>query len=129
MPKHFTAFGNRELISQALANLIDNGLKYGGKSVVVHIARTESDVELSVADSGVGIPAHDRERALDRFVRLDASRSRPGFGLGLSLCNAVAHLHHGTLRLEDNNPGLKVVLRWSTPGAVTRPAILLPGAE
>lgn len=129
VPTNCPAFGNRELISQALANLIDNGLKYGGKTVVVGIVKSETDVELSVADSGVGIPAQDRERALGRFVRLDASRSRPGFGLGLSLCNAVAHLHHGSLRLEDNNPGLKVVLRWPSPGAVARPAILLPAAE
>ncbi len=129
VPVNCPAFGNRELISQALANLIDNGLKYGGKTVVVGIVKSETDVELSVADSGVGIPAQDRERALDRFVRLDASRSRPGFGLGLSLCNAVAHLHHGSLRLEDNNPGLKVVLRWPSLGAVSRPAILLPAAE
>jgi signal transduction histidine kinase len=66
--------------------------------------------EIIVTDRGPGVPASDRERVLDRFVRLEASRSEPGSGLGLSLVAAVARLHGGTLRLEDNHPGLKVVL-------------------
>ena len=65
--------------------------------------------EIVVTDQGQGIPAADRERVLGRFVRLEASRSEPGSGLGLSLVAAVARLHGGTLRLEDNHPGLKVV--------------------
>ena len=63
---------------------------------------------LNVADRGPGIPEGERERVLDRFVRLEDARSRPGFGLGLSLVNAVVRLHQGTLALKDNAPGLRV---------------------
>jgi signal transduction histidine kinase len=110
--------GNRELIGQALANLIDNALKYGAPvlpgqlgEVAVTVGGDARAVEISVADRGPGIPAADRERVLERFVRLEASRSRPGSGLGLSLAAAVARLHGGQLRVEDNEPGLKVTLR------------------
>lgn len=109
---------NRHLVSQAVANLIDNAIKYGRPqpagperpplAVSVHVLANE--VEIAVADRGPGIDAHDRERALKRFVRLEASRTRPGTGLGLSLVAAVARLHHGTIRLEDNAPGLRAVL-------------------
>jgi signal transduction histidine kinase len=128
--------GNRELISQALANLVDNAIKYAvpklpapalapasgdagpeaaparnPASTVLLTARTEGDhVLLTVADSGPGIPPLDRGRAVQRFVRLEQSRSEPGAGLGLSLAAAVARLHHGELRLEDNAPGLKATL-------------------
>jgi signal transduction histidine kinase len=109
--------GNRELIGQALANLVDNAIKHGepgpqGGSGEVCIAsgREDGHVLITVADHGVGIPAEDRHRVVERFVRLETSRSRPGAGLGLSLASAVAHLHGGELRLEDNTPGLRVVL-------------------
>jgi signal transduction histidine kinase len=108
--------GNRELIGQALANLIDNALKYGqpdgeGEPVVtVSAARAGAEIELSVSDHGPGIPEADRGRVLERFVRLDQSRSKPGFGLGLALAAGVARLHGGQLRLEDNAPGLRVVI-------------------
>ncbi len=109
--------GQRELIGQALANLIDNALKYGapdlpgGQARVEIFARGDEDrVEISVADRGPGIPAEQRSRVLERFVRLEDSRSRPGSGLGLSLAAAVARLHGGELRLEDFSPGLRVVL-------------------
>jgi signal transduction histidine kinase len=109
--------GHRELIGQALANLIDNALKYGasdtpggGGEVVVSVHGDARTVEIAVADRGAGIPAGDRERVLDRFVRLEDSRSRPGSGLGLSLAAAVARLHGGRLRVDDNEPGLRVVL-------------------
>jgi len=109
--------GNRELIGQALANLIDNALKYGapalpgeGGEVTVAVTGDARAVKISVGDRGPGIPAADRERVQDRFVRLEASRSRPGSGLGLSLAAAVARLHGGALRIEDNAPGLKVTL-------------------
>ncbi|MFN3672654.1 MAG: ATP-binding protein [Bosea sp. (in: a-proteobacteria)] len=108
--------GNRELIGQALANLIDNALKYGvpigeaAAEVVVSAQARDRAVELSVADHGPGIPEADRSRVLERFVRLDQSRSKPGFGLGLSLAVAVVRLHGGQLRLEENNPGLRVVM-------------------
>ncbi len=109
--------GQRELIGQALANLIDNALKYGapevpgGEAKVEISARSAGErVEIAVADCGPGVPAEDRARVLERFARLEASRSRPGSGLGLSLAAAVARLHGGELRLEDNAPGLRVVL-------------------
>lgn len=119
--------GNRSLIAQALANLVDNALKYtpaGGK-VRIRAALTEAGVDLSVADSGPGIPAADRPRVTERFVRLEASRNSPGTGLGLSLVAAVAHFHNAELVLEDNAPaGLKAVLRF--PRTAIR---ALPGAS
>ena len=107
--------GSRELIGQALANLVDNALKYGvreGVSATVRVSasRTNGTIEIVVADDGPGIAITDRARVLDRFVRLESARSRPGFGLGLSLVAAVAHLHGGSLRLDDNAPGLKAIL-------------------
>ena len=111
-----TVLGSRELAGQALANLIDNALKYAapgpGLRGVVHVRvqRLGHGVEASVADNGPGIPAADRERVFGRFVRLESSRSRPGSGLGLSLVAAVASLHNGDVRIEDNEPGLRVVL-------------------
>jgi signal transduction histidine kinase len=109
--------GSRELLGQAVANLVDNALKYGATprpglpaSVTVSAARNADHVIVSVADHGPGIPEADRGRVVERFVRLESARSRPGFGLGLSLAAAVARLHGGTLRLEDNAPGLRVVL-------------------
>ena len=109
--------GGRELVGQALANLVDNAIKHGspcenGSQGVVNIAarRMGDKIELTVADRGAGIAAQDRARVLERFVRLEGSRSRPGSGLGLSLASAVARLHHGALRLDDNEPGLRVTL-------------------
>ena len=109
--------GNRELVGQAVANLIDNAIKYGGPStapeggeVAVSARRGEGSIRIRVADRGLGIPAAERGRVLDRFVRLDAARSRPGFGLGLSLVNAVARLHGGRFDLGDNGPGLAAEL-------------------
>src|SRR6201996_1586395 len=123
--------GNRSLIAQALANLVDNAIKYtpaGGK-VRIRAAVTPENVELSVADSGPGIPLADRPRVTERFVRLEASRNSPGTGLGLSLVAAVAHFHNAELTLEDNMPtGLKVVLRFprgairAVPGATLKSA-------
>ena len=108
--------GNRELIGQALANLIDNALKYGADGaqarVSVEAERVGDAVRLIVADHGPGIPEAERARVLGRFVRLEDARSRPGFGLGLSLVNAVVRLHRGTLRLSDNGPGLRVELAF-----------------
>jgi signal transduction histidine kinase len=116
--------GSRELVGQALANLIDNALKYaaegtagggGAREVRVAAERTGDAVRLTVSDRGPGIPASERGRVLERFVRLESARTRPGFGLGLSLVNAVAHLHQGTLTLEDNAPGLRAVLSLPAP--------------
>ncbi|TQI76309.1 signal transduction histidine kinase [Bosea sp. AK1] len=129
--------GNRELIGQALNNLIDNALKYGapeqgGDGTVAVSARAIGDqVELSVADHGSGIPEADRGRVFDRFVRLDTSRSKPGFGLGLSLVAGVVRLHGGSLTLEDNAPGLRVVilLPVGSPKPVDTPALAEPAAS
>jgi signal transduction histidine kinase len=107
--------GNRSLIAQALANLVDNAIKYtpaGGK-VRIRTLVTPENIDLSVADSGPGIPLADRSRVTERFVRLEASRNSPGTGLGLSLVAAVAHFHGAELVLEDSAPtGLKAVLRF-----------------
>ena len=109
--------GNRELIAQALANLLDNGLKYGvppapGASAALRLTahRRGALVQLAVEDRGPGVPEADRNRVLERFVRLEASRTMPGSGLGLSLVAAIARLHGGALRLEDNAPGLRAII-------------------
>ncbi len=111
--------GNRQLLGQAIANLIDNALKYGlvpasqanghASEVIVRTCSHDGVAEVAVCDRGPGVPESERERVLSRFVRLEASRSEPGSGLGLSLVAAVARLHGGSLRLEDNDPGLRVV--------------------
>lgn len=116
-----TVVGSRELLGQAVVNLVDNALKYGAVGEKPHIdvsaKRVGERVEITVADHGPGIAAGDRERVTGRFVRLENSRSRPGSGLGLSMAAAVARLHHGVLRIEDNAPGLRVVV--SLPAART----------
>jgi signal transduction histidine kinase len=117
--------GNRELISQALANLVENAIKYGkpvpaaqplgagataAKEILIEARRDGDSVLLSVIDHGPGIPEGDRKHAVERFVRLEASRTLPGSGLGLSLASAVATLHGGELRLGDSHPGLVATL-------------------
>jgi len=119
-PAAVPVHGSRELISQALANLVDNAIKYGAPAkaqmngaqpeIVIKATPDGERILLTVADAGCGIPAVDRGRAVERFVRLEQSRSQPGSGLGLSLASAVARLHGGELRLEDNHPGLRTVL-------------------
>jgi len=106
--------GNRSLVAQALANLVDNAIKYtpAGGRVVITAAQAPEGVRLSVADTGPGIPTEDRPRVVERFVRLEASRNSPGTGLGLSLVAAVAHYHGSQLTLEDNGPGLKACLAF-----------------
>ena len=113
---------NRDLISQALANLVDNALKYaddgsGEPEVVISVSQGSGLVALSVADNGAGIADADRLRVTERFVRLEESRSKPGAGLGLSLVSAVAQLHGGALILADNNPGLAAILNVPVPAA------------
>lgn len=107
---------NRELIGQALVNLIENALKYlergageGGR-ITIGVRQQAGRVLIEVADNGPGIPAEDRERVLQRFVRLEKSRTEPGSGLGLSLVAAVARLHKGEFRIEDNAPGVRAVI-------------------
>jgi signal transduction histidine kinase len=114
-----TVRGHRQLLGQALANLLDNAIKYspaGGLISLDLAATADGGAELSVADGGPGIPAEDRDRVLQRFVRLDVSRGTPGSGLGLSLVAAVAKLHGITLTLADNEPGLKVTLKIAADG-------------
>src|SRR6202163_4737307 len=120
--------GNRELIGQALANLVENAIKYGkplaaaqplsagavssadGREILIEARRDGDQVLLSVTDHGPGIPEADRKHAVERFVRLETSRTQPGSGLGLSLASAVATLHGGDFRLGDNHPGLSATL-------------------
>jgi signal transduction histidine kinase len=114
--EHATVRGNRELVSQALANLVDNAIKYSALAakhangeragIVVETSADKDHIMLSVSDHGPGIPVGDRSRVVERFVRLEQSRTEPGSGLGLSLVSAVARLHGGELKLEDNAPGL-----------------------
>ncbi len=109
-----TVEGNRSLVSQALANLIDNAIKYtpAGGHITVSVTETPSSIDLTVADSGPGIPPEDRTRVLERFVRLEKSRNSPGTGLGLSLVAAVARMHDAKLILGDNTPGLKAAISF-----------------
>ncbi len=117
--------GNRELVSQALANLVDNAIKYAAPNgklngapaeIVVKAGKDGERITLTVADHGPGIPDADRGRVVERFVRLEQSRSEPGSGLGLSLASAVARLHGGELKLEDNQPGLRSTIALPRAG-------------
>lgn len=122
--------GNRSLIAQALANLVDNAIKYtpAGGDVRIGTAVGPLGIDLWVADSGPGIAREDRARVVDRFVRLEASRNSPGTGLGLSLVAAVAHFHNAALVLDDNVPtGLKAILRF--PRSALRASSMKNAAE
>jgi len=123
--------GNRNLISQAVANLVDNAIKYTppGGAVAVGLEQSADGPQLVVSDSGPGIPAEERLRVTERFVRLESSRHSPGTGLGLSLVAAVARLHDAELVLEDNRPGLRAVLRFKGVEAAIRTAKAASRAE
>lgn len=112
--------GSRELIGQALSNLVDNALKYGvadangatqPPAITLSAQAVPGFVEIVVSDRGPGIPESERARVLERFARLEGARTRPGFGLGLSLVSAVARMHGGSFTLDDNAPGLRAILR------------------
>src|SRR6185437_7182075 len=122
----------RELISQALANLVENAIKYGkpaepkavekravvsldARQILIEARREGDQVLLSVTDRGPGIPEGERKHAMERFVRLDTSRSQPGSGLGLSLASAVGALHGGELRLGDAHAGRVATLVRRAP--------------
>ncbi|MFL5254058.1 MAG: ATP-binding protein [Rhodopila sp.] len=110
-PAHVMVYGDQAMIQQAIANLVDNAVKFSPSGGQVMLTVVDSTmVTVSVSDQGPGIPEADRGKATDRFFRGEAARNTPGAGLGLSLVLAVAHLHGGTLRLEDNRPGLLAVL-------------------
>ena len=125
VPALVAVTGDPDLLAQAVGNLIDNALKYaegGGKSVRVTASiDVGGGVEITVADSGAGIPDAEKPRVLERFYRGDHSRASAGTGLGLSVVAAVVKLHGGTLRLADNEPGLRVILTLPQP-------VVLPSA-
>jgi signal transduction histidine kinase len=110
-PEGIAYFGNRQLIGRALANLIDNALKYGaGESISLGASRANGRIELWVADHGPGIPPELRTDAVMKYRRLEEARTTEGSGLGLAFVRAVARLHNGDIELLDNDPGLKVLM-------------------
>ena len=108
---------HRQLVSQAIGNLVENAMKYAdrGNAIVLSAASGGDGLELTVADNGIGIPADRRDEARARFHRLDPARHLPGSGLGLALVEAVARLHGGELELADNHPGLRATIRLVRP--------------
>jgi signal transduction histidine kinase len=122
-PATVPLFGDKAMIQQAVANLVDNAVKFSPKGGSVTIEVSEGAMLLvAVSDMGPGIPATDRQRVTDRFFRGETARSTPGSGLGLSLVLAVAQLHGGDLRLDDNEPGVRAVLSFPLPeGRTPRP--------
>ena len=118
-----TIRGDRELLTQMMVNLVENALRHSpaGTRIEVRLERLAGSALCVVMDNGPGIPAEEHDKVFRRFYRLDASRATPGSGLGLSLVAAIAELHHVSVTLADNNPGLKVTLRF--------PVAHLPGTE
>lgn len=112
VPDDVRLWGDRPLIQQAVANLLDNAIKFShaGGTISLRTMIAERQVLLEVSDQGIGMAQADRLRASERFFRAEAARNTPGSGLGLSLVQAVAHLHGGSLRLEDAGPGLRAIL-------------------
>lgn len=108
--------GNRQLLAQAITNLLDNAVKYtpAGGEIRLEARRQNGVITITVSDNGLGIPAEQREQVFKRFKRLDNARSTPGNGLGLSLVKAVAELHGATVQLQDNHPGLRASLVIAT---------------
>lgn len=108
--------GNRQLLAQAITNLLDNAVKYTPKHGHIHLQAQQQGQQLivSIADDGAGIPTEQHEQVFKRFIRLDNARSTPGNGLGLSLVKAVAELHHAEINLADNQPGLVATLSFAT---------------
>ena len=135
--KDLQARGNREFLAQALANILDNAVKYtpSGGAIMLRVRRRSSgEIEFSVTDTGPGVPDGDRERVVERFVRLENSRNEPGAGLGLSLVAAVAEAHGGRLQLDEGpgkvgemGPGLRVALVLPRRGLSARRAIFAHG--
>ena len=119
---HATIAGDPLLLSQALANLVENALKYasGSRFITVAVRLADRAVEVAVSDQGPGIPDAEKPRVVERFYRGDASRGTPGVGLGLSLVAAVARLHGGRLELRDNEPGLVATLVLPPMAGATR---------
>lgn len=109
--------GDRDLLFDAISNLVDNAIKHGGDrgEVKIGVARCAGEPVLSISDRGPGIPTNERHHVLRRFYRLERSRNRPGNGLGLSLVAAVANLHGAHIVMEDNSPGLRIELHFPIP--------------
>jgi signal transduction histidine kinase len=130
-PAHARLFGQTELLAQAVANLLDNALKYTppGGHIGIVVREHNGRVSLTVTDTGPGIPENERDRVLERFVRLEECRRTPGAGLGLSLVKAVTALHDGTLTLFDCRPGLGVTLDFPAAEAKTDPTREEPAAR
>lgn len=126
--------GDRDLLFQAVCNLLDNAIKYGppGSEVVLAVARSGDQTGISIADEGPGIPEAERGKVLDRFYRSASVAGIPGSGLGLSLVSAIAHYHGGRLVLDDNAPGLRATLRLPLSAAATAasfPEVAFAGAS
>jgi len=120
MPPDLPLHGDRELLQQAVANLLDNAVKFSpaGQTVQVLARPTSAGVDIVVTDHGPGIPPADRERATERFFRGETARNTPGAGMGLALVQAVAHLHGGVITLADAEPGVRATLH--VPAAEAR---------
>ena len=114
--------GNRQLIAQAITNLLDNAVKYtpSGGHITLTAEQHGENIHVSVGDNGHGIPPDKRDDVLKRFVRLDSARSTPGNGLGLSLVSAIVALHNGSLQLHDNKPGLRIEITLPSETAYLR---------
>jgi signal transduction histidine kinase len=115
-------FGHRQLLAQAISNLLENAIRYGasGGEIRIGVCTAGKRLRIEVSDRGPGIPSGLRNEARRRFGRLDSSRSDEGAGLGLSLAEAISHLHEGQLLLEDNRPGLLIILDLPLHAAATR---------
>jgi signal transduction histidine kinase len=123
--------GDRELIQQAVANLLDNAIKFSPPGGKIHLGADAipGGVRICVIDAGPGIPEPDRSRATERFFRGEMARSTPGYGLGLTLVRAVAQVHNGFLALEDAQPGLRAVLTLPTPADIRAGWLSSPGGK
>jgi signal transduction histidine kinase len=117
--------GDRDLLFDAIANLVDNAIKHGREAgkVTVQLSQAQAVAVISVADDGPGIPLDERQHVFRRFYRLERSRCAPGNGLGLSLVAAVARLHEARVKLFDNGPGLKIVLRFPRTESLDNTAV------
>jgi signal transduction histidine kinase len=113
--RYMLVTGDRDLIFDAIANLVDNAIKHGraGGRVTVAVECADGETVISVADDGPGIPVDEREHVFKRFYRLEQSRYTPGHGLGLSLVAAVARLHGARIEMLDNAPGVQFKLRFA----------------
>ncbi len=107
-----TSWGDRDLLFQAVANLIENAIKYTPPhgNLNISLLRLDADALITITDNGPGIPESQRKHVFRRFYRLDQSRSSSGNGLGLSMVSAVITMHNGTIKLHSNDPGLKIVI-------------------